>query len=62
MLAVLQAISGGYTTQTLKSDDIEYLAYQLVKKHSITAIVNMDTQTLNKEIDEIIRGNNYGSN
>ena len=54
MLAVLQTIAGGYTTQELKSYDIEYLAYQILQKHSTTAIVNMDTQTLNKEINEII--------
>ncbi len=43
------------STHNLNYTDLEYLAYQLLQKHSKTAIVNMDTQTINEEINEIIQ-------
>ena len=54
MLGVLQKIAG--SNGNLSYQDIEFLAYQLVKKHSIRAVSSMDTKTLNKEINSIIGG------
>lgn len=53
MLGVMQTIAN--TNTNLTYQDIEYLAYQLIQKHSITAVINMDTQTVNDEINQIIK-------
>ena len=55
MLGVMQTIAK--SNDNLTYQDLEYLAYQLLQKHSKTAVINMDTQTVNDEIKEIIRGN-----
>ena len=59
MLGVMQTIAN--STENLTYQDVEYLAYQLIQKHGKTTVINMDTQTVNDEINNIIRGNNNGS-
>lgn len=60
MLEVHQTLLGTY--DNLTSLDIEYLGYQLVKRHSKEVVLNMDDKTLTNEINKIIRGNIYGFN
>ncbi len=60
MLEVHQTLLGTYGNLT--SLDIEYLGYQLVKRHGKEVVLNMDDKTLTNEINKIIRGNIYGFN
>ena len=50
------------SNKNLNSLDIDYLAYQLLRKHSKRAVIDMDTETLDKEINKIIGGNGNGFN
>lgn len=53
MLGVMQTIAK--SNDNLTYQDLEYLAYQLLQKHSKRAVDNMDSQTINKEINKIIK-------
>ena len=55
MLGVMQTIAVSYETQEFNFTDLEYLAYQLLQKHSKKAVDSMDSQTVRNEINKIIK-------
>ena len=53
MIGVLQTIA--VFNDSLTYPDLEYLAYQLVKKHGKTTVLSMDNDTIKNEINKIIK-------